>query len=378
VNIFAFLDVSNLFSSHFNVVLLIASVFFLLQVGLCVRFAMRMRSDERTLAALLRDLRQGGDGRYTRRVFPWLMWVLEIFPGDAATTPGNYSRDDVLKELDTHIAARRDYLLLQRLGVIAPLLGVILTVIGFGWLHFEDAESQSLNQLIGAVSPLVIGVGAGAVLAAINQVFLHFAGSRAEGLRMAARTWFDLAIWREAGLDTQAATVKAIAGIEKMAKAIADSADQHRETAQWLSESTLAIQESATEFHDVVQGLSQRIHGLPDSLTDLRGTMQSTVETFESLIPVAERVVAGLDVSVSAFRTAVEGEFLEAAKLHRSALVEISTSADRGSESTEPPPTDADQYPATASRGHVGGDGRSAKQTDPRTSWTPGAQRRTD
>ncbi|MFV1965357.1 MAG: hypothetical protein ACC628_08035 [Pirellulaceae bacterium] len=329
----SFINLSSLFSSHWNVVLLVAATFFLLQMGLCLRFAMRMRRDERTLAALLDDLRRGGKGRGMSRRFPWLIWVSEIFPADS-TTSGNYARDDVLNELDTHIASRADYLLLQRLGVMAPLLGVILTVLGFWWLDFSDAENQSLDELIFAVTPLVIGVGSGAVLALINQALLHFAGMRSEALRMAARRWFDRAVWHEVGLDTQAATVKAIAGIEKMARALSDTADKHQETTQWLSESTLAIQESATEFHDVVQGLSARVRGLPESLAELRNAMHSSVETFESLIPVAERVVAGLDVSVSAFRTAVENQFLEAAKLHRTAIVDISDAADRLSEST--------------------------------------------
>jgi hypothetical protein len=328
------IDLGGLFSSHWNVVLLVAAIFFMAQIGLCVRFAVRMRRDERELAALLFDLRQGGDGRDLNRGFPWLIWVLQIFPGDS-TTPGSYSRDDVLKELDTHIAGRWDYLMLQRLGVMAPLIGVILTVMGFGWLDFSNAGDKSLDQLILAVSPLVVGVGAGAVLAAVNQLLLHFAGMRAEGLRFAARTWFDMAIWREVGLDTQAATVKAIAAIENMAKSLSATADKHRETTQWLSESTLAIQESATEFHDVVQGLSERIHGLPDSLTELRSAMQSSVETFESLIPVAERIVAGLDVSVSAFRTAVESKFIEAARLQRTSMSDISDSANGLGESGE-------------------------------------------
>ena len=105
------------------------------------------------------------------------------FPADTTNPPGNFTREDVLQELDTRIASNGDYLLLQRMGVMAPLLGVVLTVVGFYWLKVGD-EEQSLQSILLAVTPLVSGVGTGAVLALINQVLLHIAGRRAESLRM--------------------------------------------------------------------------------------------------------------------------------------------------------------------------------------------------
>jgi len=334
VTIFSEFNLGSLFSSHWNVVWIAAAAFFLLQIGLCSRFFLRMRRQERKLRALLSDLRQGGDGRGVPDRFAWLDWVHRVFP-QGSTTPGSYTRDDVLKELDTRISSSADYLLLQRLGVMAPLLGVILTVLGFWWLKVPDTEEQSLNDILFAVTPLVAGVGIGAILAFINQGLLHVAGIKAEAVRMAARSWFDAAVWSTVGLDTQAATVKAIAGIDKMARTLSDSADKQHEATQWMAESTLAIQESAAEFHDAVQGFGGRIEGLPDTLAELRTAMSSSVETFQSLIPVAERVVAGLDVSVSAFRTAIENQFIEAARLHRTAIADISASTDRLGESTE-------------------------------------------
>jgi hypothetical protein len=99
-----------------------------------------------------------------------------------------------LQELDNRIASNGNYVLLQRMGVMAPLLGVILTVAGFYWLHVDN-EDQSLQSILLAVTPLVGGVGTGAVLALINQALLHIAGRRVESLRMTARTWFDTVIW---------------------------------------------------------------------------------------------------------------------------------------------------------------------------------------
>jgi hypothetical protein len=103
-----------------------------------------------------------------------------------------------LQELDTQIASNGNYLLLQRMGVMAPLLGVVLTVAGFYWLRVGDGD-QSLQSILLAVTPLVSGVGTGAILALINQALLHIAGRRVESLRMTARSWFDAAVWRRFG-----------------------------------------------------------------------------------------------------------------------------------------------------------------------------------
>ena len=100
---------------------------------------------------------------------------------------------------------------------MAPLLGVVLTVVGFYFLEINESQEQSLQSILLAVTPLVAGVGTGAVLALINQVLLHVAGRRVEALRLAAREWFDAVVWRHIGLDTQAATVKAVRAIERLA-----------------------------------------------------------------------------------------------------------------------------------------------------------------
>ncbi|HVT27732.1 MAG TPA: hypothetical protein VHE81_06915 [Lacipirellulaceae bacterium] len=126
-------------------------------------------------------------------IHAWLKWVVVNFPADAASS-GNFTREDALTELDVQIAGDGRYLLLQRMGVMAPLLGVILTVAGFYWLHVSEKD-QSLQTILWAVTPLVSGVGTGAVLALINQGLLHIAGQRVESLRMKARTWFDTVVW---------------------------------------------------------------------------------------------------------------------------------------------------------------------------------------
>jgi len=167
---------TDLISSHWSIVLTVGLLFFLFQLALCFRFFRWLRKHEVTLASLNQDVEDGGDGRKNIEElsahFPWLKWVNSNFPA-GTSTPGNYTREDVLHELDTRIASSSDYLLLQRLGVMAPLLGVILTVLGFPFIQLPETEDPSLDQMLEVVTPLVAGVGTGAVLALINQFLLE-------------------------------------------------------------------------------------------------------------------------------------------------------------------------------------------------------------
>jgi len=74
---------------------------------------------------------------------------------------------------------------------MAPLLGVVLTVAGFYWLHVGD-EDQTLQTILLAVTPLVSGVGTGSRAGVDKSGYSsHMAGRRVESLRMTARAWFD-------------------------------------------------------------------------------------------------------------------------------------------------------------------------------------------
>jgi methyl-accepting chemotaxis protein len=332
-----FAQLDPLFSQHWHIVVLIAALFFVLQIFLCTKFIRRTTKQRRMLSSLRSHLDAGGNGRVaaeeTNVSFTWVAWVTEIFPG-GDEIPGNYTRDDVLQELDARISSSSDYLLLQRLGVVAPLLGVILTVAGFFVMEVPE-NAESLGSILFAVLPLVLGVGAGAVLAFINQILLHLAGSKAEALRMAARNWFDSAIWSGIGLDTQAATIKAVHAIEKMAVSISNSVSQQTDNTELLVATTTSFQEAGATLHSAVASFSQEMKGIPRSLAELHGTTTAMAEALTKLIPVGQRAIAGLDVSVSAFRTAVENDFVEAATLHRQVMEQVNESVGQLSESSE-------------------------------------------
>lgn len=322
-------------ANHWNVVF-IGLVFFAMQLFLCMRFWHRMKRHHRELSKLLDDLETGGHGRDIEAFvgdIPWLKWVDMNFPR-GTRTPGSYTRDDVLKELDTQIAADGNYLLLQRASVMAPLLGVIITVLGFMLIDFSRTGEQNLGELLLTVAPLAAGVGTGALLAIINQGLLHFVGNKVERVRYAARVWFDAAIWSNVGLDTQAATVKAIQAIEKMAKTVSEAADQENENILALRDGVETIRLAAREFQETHAGFNTQLRELPGKLAELTAGIEYAADTLDTLIPIGQRATTGMDSAVEAFRAAVEERFAEAAKTHHTSIETLGESVARINEST--------------------------------------------
>src|SRR5690606_15319322 len=148
------------------------------------------------------------------------------------------------------------------------------------WLDINEAGEQSLQTILTAVTPLVSGVGAGAVLALINQLLLHLTGIRLERLRMAARTWFDGAIWRRVGHPAEVAANNAMIDHERFAQSFAAA---------------------ATQLERTVSVFQADMIGVPQALRSAREALDATAQTLADLLPAATRSVANLDVSVSAF-----------------------------------------------------------------------------
>lgn len=307
-------------SSHWVIVVGVAIGFLMVQLVLSARLSLRTRRQDRMLRRMTRDLHRGGSGLRDPDDLPasfgWLQWVLTVFPAAPDAPPANFSREEALHELDTRIASDGSYLLLQRMGVMAPLLGVVLTVIGFFWLNVDAAAGQSLQAILGAVTPLVSGVGAGAVLALINQGLLQAVGGRMERLRMTARTWFDAAIWSRVSAKAQRPASEAAASIERFSHSVAQSAKRHALSSEHIDAATAALQGAAAQFQDVVLSFRNEIKGIPQALCDLRDATAASAAMLQEMLPAGQRAVANLDVSVAAFRTIIDREFGDAAKLH--------------------------------------------------------------
>lgn len=338
-------------SGHWVAVIGVALLFLLVQVALTLRFCSRMRRHTRILEHLCDDFEHGGGGRgaiHLPRDFTWLKWVLFNFPAEDHSQSTNFTREGVLDELDARIAGNSNYLLLQRMGVMAPLLGVVLTVVGFFWLNVDNFEEQSLGRILALVTPLVSGVGAGAVLALFNQLLLHVASRRVEILRVAAHTWFDEVIWSSVNVGTHAASAKAVRGLEQLAESLTQAGNRYAAGARGFDESTAAMKDAATQFRTVFQSFSSDIAGIPEVLRDVRRATAASAAALDELIHVGARAVANLDVSVAAFRTTLDREFNAAAKLHHQSSKALAEEVQQMGQVTELLKLGADEMTRTA------------------------------
>lgn len=321
-------------SDHWAVVIGVSVVFFVVQTILSMKLYAQAWDQDRLLRQLRREFDEGETGRPAAGEpvddFPWLEWVLTAFPARGENRPpANFSRDTTLHELDTRIASDWSYLMLQRMGVMAPLLGVVLTVIGFYWLEVDGASEQSLQTILGSVTPLISGVGAGAMLALLNQFLLQGVGGRLERLRMTARTWFDAVIWPSVALESPAHETNTVHSIETFASILVAAAHQHAESSKQIKASTASLQQAAAQFEQVVGAVHEEIKGVPASLAIIRDASAASAEALHDMIPVGARAVANLDVSVAAFRTTIDHEFAEAAKIHLDASKSLDSAVDQ-------------------------------------------------
>lgn len=324
-------------SDHWAVVIGVSLVFFVVQTILSMKLYAQAWEQNRLLRQLRREFDHGETGRPplgdSLEDFPWLDWVLTAFPASEKRQPAPFTRETVLHELDTRIASDWSYLLLQRMGVMAPLLGVVLTVIGFYWLKIDGTGEQSLQTILVSVTPLVSGVGAGAVLALLNQFLLQAVGGRFERLRMSARTWFDAAIWPQAALQSPAEAT--VGSIETFASILVGAAHRHAESSDQIKASTASLKQAASQFERIVGAVHGEIKEMPAALAVIRDATAASAQALQDLIPAGARAVANLDVSVAAFRTTIDQEFIEAAKIHHDASKSLGASAARLQSTTD-------------------------------------------
>jgi hypothetical protein len=85
----------------------------------------------------------------------------------------------------------------------------------------------------------------------------------------------------------------------------------------------------------VVRSFHGEIKGMPQALCVLRDATAASAHALQELLPVGARAVSNLDVSVAAFRSTVDREFTEAAKLQYRAGKALAASMQQIVDATE-------------------------------------------
>ncbi|MCC9608090.1 hypothetical protein LOC68_01740 [Blastopirellula sp. JC732] len=137
--------------------------------------------------------------------FDWLTWLQAEFGyrGDSG------DRGAALRELDRRLGSYPGLVILQRIGPVAPLLGVVVTAVSFLMLNlgpiFASQEANAsftgfLDGLLREIQPLLWGTLAGAALAILNLLLLLILQYWGDRLRNVCLEYYDVLFrkhWRE-------------------------------------------------------------------------------------------------------------------------------------------------------------------------------------
>lgn len=175
------------FSQHIGVLIAVSLAFVGVVLYASIRSLRFHLAFRRDIKQLLDDAHQSSGNALPSWVgLPiWLAPFVSAFRNSFHLTQ---ARDVAGKQLEETLATNREYLKLQKLQSAAPLIGVLLTAMGFITMENDLNDVQSLAV------PLVGGVATGAILALLSQLVLYFVEldidkSRRDGQRLIDEIW---------------------------------------------------------------------------------------------------------------------------------------------------------------------------------------------
>lgn len=274
--------------------------FFLLQIGAFTRLIVTLKRCRRELTETMQVPIQVALAGLRRKEVDWAMWSLpQDTTLEAHQKPGQ--REEFLYGFEQWLASRSSYLLLQRISVMAPLLGVIITAVGF--LNMRGSLQDDSEYLLGALIPLVIGVGGGASLAFVNQVLLQIVDRTLDSLRSVARHWFEVRSTLDGEPDPSLSD-----GDGKQPSAVQlmeDIASQNVLMTNLLQ--GVISQQTKTEsvYKKTLDQWLSSINQSPNQLATITDTMAETSQSIANLLPLVTKMTSAFDASVQRFQDSV-------------------------------------------------------------------------
>ncbi len=249
----------------------------------------------------------------------WVDWVSKSFGADECGEV--FSRDDALAELDYWLSRLKSLLWLQRLAVLSPIIGVLITSIGLLTFRPTVSSDATLSTILESVSPLFGGILGGALMAILCQVLLVHAGRRIDTVREAARDWFDRHIWRPHLSKVREATAGLPPVLRELTTTIRDSAVAYANNVRDLHQTSVSLKDAADfsrrSFKELFTGLksfTDQVKAFEAASTAVRGLMAS----LESSLP---KTIENVKTASEAFSKAVTSDFAPAAHRHHAAAL---------------------------------------------------------
>lgn len=275
------------FGQHTGVLVAISLAFVSIAFYSCVRSFHFHRKFRRELKLMLDEARQASGGVLPNWVgLPhWLTPFVWVTRNSFLFTQ---ARDTASKQLEESLATSREYLKLQKIQTAAPLLGVLLTAVGFITIEGDLNDVQSL------AFPLVGGVATGAILALLSQLLIYFVELDIDKSRRDGQLLID-EIWMKATADLedpQRSVLFAVGRLESATNSLTSAIGS-------FPEDIPALTQKFREIHDVSKttfaALAEVIPQLRATSTDWRTASLILKETTEKeLSPAHKHLLEGV------------------------------------------------------------------------------------
>jgi hypothetical protein len=172
--------------------------------------------------------------------------------------------------------------LLERVFVVAPLVGVLITCIGF---ISNDIDPENLKK---SMSPLLVGVGGGALLALVNQILLFFVNWRTTKLGLSAVSSLPSVCFQDEG---QRLRELSLENLGRVVEALERSAAYHEKIASELKTSieqvlvpiNTTVSEAAVDMSGATSQLVPAIKDIVTAAYDLNSRMGMGLSEFDEL-----------------------------------------------------------------------------------------------
>lgn len=178
-------------------------------------------------------------------------------------------------------------LVLHKLAVTAPLLGVVITAAGF---LSHQGDIQETAHVLRSLQPLYFGVLAGSVLAIFNQILLFFLGCRIQRLYESEEAALPLEqnnfLEAEKKICDFAAKIQNLVPaldrlLEGMTNQAADNADKLVERMESLGQS----------IQRIADALVRNTASIDKSCRDFRKTLEAHLASFQNEVEVFHRTI---------------------------------------------------------------------------------------
>ena len=167
----------------------------------------------------------------------------------------------------------------ERIFVVAPLVGVLITCIGF---MRNDIDPEDLKK---SMSPLLLGVGGGALLALVNQALLFFVDWKTTRVSMMASSLLPSVCFQDEGQKLRELSLE---NLGRVVEALQRSATHHEEIASDLKNS----------IEQVLVPINTKI---VETAGDMSGASSDFVESIQTVVTAADELNSRMGAGLSDF-----------------------------------------------------------------------------